>query len=129
MGHTKSSLFPGLKVKLKTGLTALFLIFIILLLYSISSLNQQNPSVSEKKQSGKELYLKHCKVCHGQEGAGRSNIPSLIDAEWIYGKQDSIVLDVIRKGRYGINGKMPAYESTIAKDEIVQLVEYLKKLR
>jgi len=129
MGNTKFTFLYRLTNKIKTGLTALFFIFLIVQLFSVSPYNSKTINFTEDNLSGLELYLKHCKVCHGQDGLGRSQNPSLVDSEWIYGDQDSTVSDVIGKGRYGRFGRMPAYESKLNAAEIERLVEYLKKIR
>jgi cytochrome c oxidase cbb3-type subunit III len=53
----------------------------------------KNESVTE----GKELFVKHCAVCHKQDGTGMIG-PNLTDTEWIHGKTDIQVYRNIHKG-------------------------------
>lgn len=90
--------------------------------------NMKNPVKADKVslESGKTLYIKSCKMCHGAEGkggkmAGKSNFTSkefkaLTDGEIYYFTTEGI-------------GKMPAYKNKIKEDnDRWSLVNYMRTL-
>ncbi|MFA6923273.1 MAG: cytochrome c [Bacteroidales bacterium] len=90
--------------------------------------NMKNPVKSEKESiaSGKELYTKNCKMCHGAEGkggkmAGKSDFTSkefkaFTDGEIFYYTTEGF-------------GKMPAYKNKIKGDnDRWNLVNYMRSL-
>ncbi len=75
---------------------------------------------------GRRLFVRYnCSGCHGGHAGGGMG-PSLRDAAWIYGGDDSHVFDSIAEGR--AHG-MPSWGGKIPQQEIWQLVAYIKSLR
>jgi cytochrome c oxidase cbb3-type subunit 3 len=52
---------------------------------------------AESLSSGKELYIKNCAQCHGQNGEGGIG-PNMTDNYWIYGPEFSQVITIIQNG-------------------------------
>jgi cytochrome c oxidase cbb3-type subunit III len=75
---------------------------------------------------GRHLFLQYnCVGCHGGHAGGGMG-PSLRDPVWIYGGDDAHIFASIAEGR----GKgMPAWGAKLPRDQIWQLVAYLKSLR
>lgn len=95
---------------------------------------------------GKAVYAAHCASCHGATAAGDPGlgVPSLADADWLYGGKVSEIEQTIAYGIRAANGKtralavMPAYATArpsaaeaippLAPGEIADLTEYLLTL-
>ena len=86
----------------------------------------KNPYAGQEEaaQEGKKLYARNCLSCHGEQGKGTGNVPSLVD-----GKLDSVapgeVFWFITRGDKD-NG-MPAWASLPAKQRW-QIVTYVESL-
>lgn len=77
-------------------------------------------------QDGRRLFdWYNCSGCHGGHAGGGMG-PSLRDEVWIYGSRDDQILDTIAQGR--ANG-MPAWGSKIPREQIWELVAYIKSMR
>jgi cytochrome c oxidase cbb3-type subunit 3 len=74
--------------------------------------------------AGKRLWTWYnCNGCHANGGGGSG--PALMDDVWIYGGDASAIYDTIARGRP--NG-MPAFGDRIPRDEIWQLVAYVRSM-
>jgi mono/diheme cytochrome c family protein len=71
---------------------------------------------------GERLYDEHCKRCHGTEGRGTSQAPSLIPFTWSVEK----ALDLIR---HPVCDMPPVPESALSDAEVAQIVAYLKTIK
>ena len=72
--------------------------------------------------TGEAIYLKKCARCHGADGAkGRSGAANLQLSKM----EDEMISQIIQNGRK----PMPAYKSKLTKDEINDVVAYVKSLR
>src|SRR5213593_4806305 len=66
----------------------------------------KNPveATPESIAAGKQVYQRHCAVCHGTNGQGGSGsdisppAPDLTDEEWNHGSSDGEIFDVIKNG-------------------------------
>jgi cytochrome c oxidase cbb3-type subunit 3 len=77
-------------------------------------------------QDGRRLFdWYNCSGCHGGHAGGGMG-PSLRDEVWIYGNRDDQIYDTIAQGR--ANG-MPAWGSKIPREQIWELVAYIKSMR
>ena len=73
--------------------------------------------------AGKEAYTKNCVACHKADGGGSVG-PNLTDNKWVLGGGVKNIFNTISKG--GRPGKgMIAWESTISRDERIQLASYI----
>jgi cytochrome c oxidase cbb3-type subunit III len=87
-----------------------------------------NPLASDPValQDGRRLFnWYNCSGCHGGHAGGGMG-PSLRDEVWIYGSRDDQIFDSIAQGR--ANG-MPAWGSKIPKEQVWELVAYIRSMR
>ena len=73
-------------------------------------------------QPGERVYDQHCKRCHGTEGRGTSQAPSLVPFKW----SDEAALDLIR---HPVCDMPPVPESAVSDAEVAQIVAYLKTIK
>jgi cytochrome c oxidase cbb3-type subunit 3 len=77
-------------------------------------------------QDGRRLFdWYNCSGCHGGHAGGGMG-PSLRDEVWIYGSRDDQIFNSISQGR--ANG-MPSWGSKIPREQIWELVAYVKSMR
>lgn len=84
------------------------------------------------------LYAHYCAACHGEEGEGDGpnarylSVPpvSHADAEYMSERPDDSLFDAIYAGGYimGLSHRMPAYGGTLSREQIWDLVRYLRRL-
>jgi mono/diheme cytochrome c family protein len=72
--------------------------------------------------AGEHLYEQHCRRCHGGEGRGTSQAPSLVPFDWSYDE----ALDLIRHPRCDMP---PVPASAVSDAEVAQIVGYLKAIK
>ena len=81
------------------------------------------------QETGETLFKGKCGMCHGPDGSGKTmmgeklKIPDLHSAD-IQKKTDADLKTIISKGK----DKMPAYEAKLSKEQIDQLVGYIRDL-
>lgn len=73
---------------------------------------------------GKEIFLGKCTVCHGEEGEGGAGV-SLIDSEWIYGKD---IKGIYKTVKYGAKNGMIAWSSQLSDLEMKQVSSFVLTL-
>lgn len=87
-------------------------------------------SVSSYAQSaGETLFKTKCAACHGQDGKGEVPMGKKLGARnlgssEVQGQSDAQLTDVVTKGK----NKMPAYDGKLTKEQIGQLVAYIREL-
>jgi mono/diheme cytochrome c family protein len=127
-----------------TGLIAGFM-FACVCLVSISAQTPGgNPEARKLKNpvspspasitTGKDLYAKNCRACHGADAKGEgpmapkdSHPSNLIDAEWTRGSSDGEIFAVLRDGA-GPKFIMRGYKSRMTDQEMWSIVNYLRSL-
>jgi cytochrome c oxidase cbb3-type subunit III len=76
--------------------------------------------------AGRRLFRWYnCTGCHGMHAGGGMG-PSLRDESWIYGGSDGAIFASITEGR--LEG-MPAWGSKLPREQIWQIVTYIKSMR
>ena len=80
-------------------------------------------------QSVKSLYASKCAVCHGNDGTattakGKELKTRSFKADEFKKMPDAKALEVMMKGK----GKMEAYEKTLGKEKLEQLLVYCREL-
>jgi len=81
-------------------------------------------------ESGADIYKAHCSACHGSRGAGDTMLGKnlklrplgSVDAQK---QSDAELAAIIGKGR----NRMPSYDRKLSKDQITDLVKYVRSLR
>jgi mono/diheme cytochrome c family protein len=72
--------------------------------------------------SGERLYGDHCRRCHGAEGRGTRQGPSLVPFDWSYTE----ALELIR---HPVCDMPPVPESAVSDAQVAQIVAYLKTIK
>jgi mono/diheme cytochrome c family protein len=72
--------------------------------------------------AGERVYDDHCKRCHGAEGRGTAQAPSLIPFDWSYEE----ALELIR---HPVCNMPPVPASVVTDAQVAQLVAYLKTIK
>ncbi|WP_298432052.1 cytochrome c [Geobacter sp.] len=83
-------------------------------------------SEQQKLAMGGAIFRKNCASCHGAEGNGGQNGPSLQRAGLKYGRTPEAIRKSIVKGR---PGGMPAFGTTLQEIEVNTLVAYVISLK
>lgn len=84
-------------------------------------------------RAGKAVYLRDCRVCHGEDGRGHTEMveflavkPSnLIDEEWTYGSEDADLYRVIRDGT---DTEMEGFGDKLSVERMWHVVNYLRSI-
>ncbi len=98
-----------------------------------------NPPVFHQElEGGERLYGQYCAPCHGVDGQGdgynSGNLATAptkhADAAYMSGRPDDVLFDGIFAGGYilGRSNQMPAWGFTLDRDDIWQLVRYIREL-
>jgi glucose/arabinose dehydrogenase/mono/diheme cytochrome c family protein len=85
---------------------------------------EKNPYQGQQSETGKAAFQSHCVACHGPNGEGSGNIPSLATGE-AQGARDGELFWYITKG--DVNNGMPSWE-TLPEEQRWQIVNYLRVL-
>lgn len=79
-----------------------------------------------KTKAGAAVYAGKCASCHGPQGQGGIG-PNLTDDNWIHGGKITEIVKVVTNG-VGDKG-MPPWGPVLTKDELYQVVAYVKSIR
>ena len=77
---------------------------------------------SAADDSGARLYEGYCRRCHGGEGRGTTQGPSLIPFDWSYAE----ALELIR---HPVCDMPPVPASAVSDAQVAQIVAYLKMFK
>jgi mono/diheme cytochrome c family protein len=93
------------------------------------------PSAAGNTANGRDLYLRYCSGCHGEDGRGeaktfRPNVGNLAVKELMDELSDEYLFTVIQKGgaAVGKNAAMPAWSARLGDDEIRDVVAFVRTL-
>jgi mono/diheme cytochrome c family protein len=73
-------------------------------------------------EAGERVYEGNCRRCHGPEGRGTTQAPSLIPFDWSYTE----ALELIR---HPVCDMPPVPESAVSDAQVAQIVAYLKTIK
>jgi high-affinity iron transporter len=102
------------------------------------SLTRSDPWVryTYSERQGKQLFEQYCTICHGQSGEGdgfnaynlNPKPHSLADSTYMKALSPETLTETISLGSKGINKSvlMPAYQKTLDKTQISNLVVYIE---
>jgi mono/diheme cytochrome c family protein len=85
--------------------------------------------ISPAQSAGETLFKTKCAACHGQDGKGevamakKLGVRNLGSAD-VQGQSDAQIIDIITKGK----NKMPAFDGKLTKEQIGQIVAYIREL-
>jgi mono/diheme cytochrome c family protein len=86
-------------------------------------------SPARAQETGESSFKAKCAMCHGPDGAGKTSmgqalkIPDL-HSEDVQKLSDAELTQIVTKGK----NKMPAYEAKLSKEQIAQLVGFVRDL-
>ena len=85
--------------------------------------------VSSAQSTGETLFKTKCAACHGPDGKGEVPMGKKLGARnlsstEVQGQSDAQLTDVVTKGK----SKMPAYDGKLTKEQIGELVAYIREL-
>lgn len=86
--------------------------------------------ISSFAEGSAELFKAKCAMCHGADGSGNTamgkkfGLKDLGSAD-VQKESDDNLTQIITKGK----DKMPAYEGKLTKDQITDLVKYVRTLK
>lgn len=81
------------------------------------------------QETGESLFKGKCAMCHGPDGAGKTTmgqalkIPDLHSPD-VQKLSDAELTQIVTKGK----NKMPAYEAKLSKEQIAQVVGFVREL-
>ncbi len=91
------------------------------------------PRTLESVETGRELYLEHCAVCHGEDARGSGEDISQLDrppADLTASHMDTHPAgDIAYWIEHGIDPAMPGAGETLSEEETWHLVNFLRSLR
>ena len=76
--------------------------------------------------AGKITYEKWCSGCHGKQGEGIGNMPSLRDAKYMSSRTDLDLFQKITSGGQGTG--MPPFSSRLPEEERWNVIAYIRTL-
>ena len=84
---------------------------------------------SQGQSAGESLFKTKCAACHGQDGKGEVPMGRKLDARNLSSSEvqtqsDTQLTDIVTKGK----NKMPAYDGKLTKEQIGQVVAYIREL-
>ncbi len=93
----------------------------------LSGCREQKMEVME--DSGQQIYMARCAVCHGENGEGAGMYPALAGSEWVNGAPErlaAIILDGM-EGRVGnYQAVMPGWGSVLKDSEIAAVMTWVR---
>ena len=108
---------------------------VLILILTLLWLMPMTVSAGGDPEHGKALFLKYCSGCHGTDGRGGAHtlmphVGALTRKGYIENVPDDFLLLVISKGgaAVGKNGYMPAWESTLNKQDIQDIISHIRSL-
>jgi cytochrome c6 len=105
---------------MKNILKAILVVLAVVLVFSTWSL----------ADGGADLFKAKCAMCHGPDGKGQTamgktlNLKDLGSAE-VQSQSDADLTNTVTNGK----GKMPKYDGKLTKDQISDVVKYIRTLK
>lgn len=84
---------------------------------------------SRAQSAGETLFKTKCAPCHGADGKGEVPMGKKLNARnlgstEVQSQSDAQLIEVVTKGK----NKMPAYDGKLSKEQITELVAYVREL-
>jgi len=92
---------------------------------TVEEILKDNELLTFAQGGARVLFGDHCAPCHGSGGQGGPGFPVLADDVWLYGGTADTIVETITDGR---EGSMPAHGSTLSKEELDNVVQYVAGL-
>ena len=77
--------------------------------------------------AGRKIFAENCISCHGNAGKGSQEVgaPNLTDMIWLYGSDESTIIETLTNGRSGV---MPAWTDRLDPSTIKAMAVYVHSL-
>lgn len=75
---------------------------------------------------GQALFGVYCLMCHGREGRG-SSLFGVVLRDIVAGADSDSLVELVLHGAGNNNSPMPAYDKTLARNQVSDIVSYLKQ--
>ena len=87
------------------------------------------PNLAGQSQSGRDIYLDKCAVCHGEDGAGKTIKGKKVHCKDIRDtiKKDSEA-DMIKVATDGKGANMDSFKKQLSPEQIQAVVQYYRSL-
>jgi cytochrome c6 len=87
-------------------------------------------SANARAESGEDIFKRRCAGCHGANGAGQTTIGKNLKVRDLRSadvqkQTDQEFIAIIAKGK----GRMPPYENKLTKEQIAELVKFIRSLK
>jgi mono/diheme cytochrome c family protein len=111
------------------------LAFLAPTLLAAHAVTAQNSSTAGNTSKGREMFVRYCSGCHGEDGRGeaktfRPNVGNLAVKQLMDELSDEYLFTVIKKGgaAVGKNAAMPAWSAQLGDDDIRDVVAFVRTL-
>ena len=93
-----------------------------LILILVGSLGYTGVALAADVFNGKEVYMRECEACHGEDGTGNMpGMPNFKEGQTL-NTTDNTLIEIIRDGR----GVMPSFGGLLKDDDILDVTAYLR---
>jgi cytochrome c oxidase cbb3-type subunit 3 len=75
--------------------------------------------------TAKNLFSANCAGCHGSDARGAKGFPNLTDKDWLWGNDETRLLETIAQGRHGM---MPALGTVLGETGVNEVASYVVSL-
>ena len=103
---------------------------ILLGLVLLSCSCSTRPPLPRPPESGEKIFHSRCITCHGIEGSGQRRgsafAGDFTDPKGILAGDDKELARVIREGKEGNLGRMPAFGPILNEEEIQNVIDYIR---
>ncbi len=78
--------------------------------------------------AGRRVYREACNKCHGQDGRGSGGLTggNFVDEKSRLAKSDTELIEIIKEGKKGKIGTMPAHEDLLTDQQIRDVLAYIR---
>ena len=78
--------------------------------------------------AGKQTYNDSCKKCHGQDGTGSGGLTggNFVGEKARLAKTDAELIEIIKEGKQGKIGTMPAHKELLTDQQIRDVLAYIR---
>jgi len=88
----------------------------------------EGASVLGNAAAGRRTYKDACRKCHGQDGKGNDGLTggNFVDDKSRLAKSDAELIEIIKEGKEGKIGTMPAHKALLTDQQIRDVLAYIR---
>jgi mono/diheme cytochrome c family protein len=101
----------------------------------LKALKNPVPAAAASINTGRAVYGKQCRHCHGLRGLGDGPLApknpkpaNLTDAAWDHGNSDGEIFTIIKNGAPAANSEMKGMKGTLTDKDIWNVVNFLRSI-